>query len=68
MTTELQAAADAMGFQSVEKWTARLIVENDELRQRCDRLRQEADEYRELLTAIRKRVWVVMHSSIDDLK
>lgn len=68
MTTELKAAADALGFQSVEKWTARLIIENDELKRRCERLRKEADEYRDLLVEMRKRVSDVMNSSMDDFK
>lgn len=68
MTTELKAAADAIGAQSVEKWAARLIIENDELRRRCDRLRREADDYRELLSEMRKRVSDLMNASLDDFK
>lgn len=78
MTTEVQAAiySDPSEYQVIKEETEFfpaayaefLKCENDDLRRRNERLRKEADEYRQLLIELRKRVAEVMHSSLDDFK
>jgi len=69
MTTELQAAANAMEDGStIDSYYNLLVRELDDTRRRCNRLQKENDEYRHLIVEMRKKVAEVMHSSMDDYK
>lgn len=75
MTTELAAAAAQLDIEryvegelTLGEQFAYLCQVNDDLRRRCERLRKENDEYRQLIIEMRKKVAEVMHSSMDDFK
>lgn len=75
MTTELLAAAAQIqveeyfdGDKTLGEQFAYICMVNDDLRRRCERLRKENDEYRQLIIEMRKKVAEVMHASMDDFK
>lgn len=68
MTTELLAAAKEMAEPPHTLQLYFLVEQNAELRRRCDLLRRENDEYRQLIGEMRKKVTEVMHYSMDDFK
>lgn len=68
MTTELLAAAQQVTHSPHDLQLYHLVEHNSELRRRCDLLRRENDEYRQLIGEMRKKVAEVMHYSMDDFK
>ena len=69
MTTELAAAAaEYTGEPTLGEQFSYLCTLNEDLYRRCDRLRKENDELRQLIIEMRRRVADIMHSSIDDFK
>lgn len=65
MTTELNAVANKMALDNNSDWATRLMLENDDLRRQCERMRKERDELRLLIIQMRKRIADIMHSSLD---